>query len=178
MATLHILDRQEDVITNDAGEPVYPRLVENKLKSSIYIQEAVCFGKDRPYMTAIVNIDLSNVGRWADKNRIIYTEYSDLSRNPKVAELIEQEVTKLMGQLPQHMRVKKFSILHKQFTADQGELTRTLKVRRKFVEEKYHRLMEAMYSDSEEVSLSSSEVESSGDVSLTVIQLNIKQEVA
>lgn len=175
---LHILDRQEDVITNDAGEPVYPRLVENNLKSSIFIQEAVCFGKDRPYMTAIVNIDLSNVGRWADKNRIIYTEYSDLSRNPKVTELIEQEVIKLMGQLPPHMRVKKFSILHKQFTADQGELTRTLKVRRKFVEEKYHKLMEAMYSDSEEVSLSSSEVESSGDVSLTVIQLDIKKEVA
>ena len=175
---IHILDRQEDIITNDAGESVYPRLVENKLKSSIYIQEAVCFGKNRPYMTAIVNIDLSNVGRWADKNRIIYTEYSDLSRNPKVTELIEQEVIKLMGQLPSHMRIKKFSILHKQFTADQGELTRTLKVRRKFVEEKYYKLMEAMYSDSDEIPLSSSEVESSGDVSLTVIQLDIKQEVA
>ena len=174
---LHILDRQEDVITNHVGEQIYPRLVENNLKSSVYIQEAVCFGKDRPYITAIVNIDLSSVGRWADKNRIVYTEYSDLSRNPKVAELIEQEVTKLMGQLPPHMRVKKFSILHKQFTADQGELTRTLKIRRKFVEEKYHKLMDAMYSDSEEVSLSS-EVGSLGDVSLTVIQLSIKQEVA
>ena len=175
---LYILDRQEDVITNHAGEPVYPRLVENNLKSSTYIQEAVCFGKDRPYMTAIINIDLSSVGRWADKNRILYTEYSDLSRNPKVVELIEQEVMELMRQLPPHMRVQKFSILHKQFTADQGELTRTLKVRRKFVEEKYHKLMEAMYSDSEEVSLSSSEIESSDEVSLTVIQLDIKQEVA
>ncbi|KOS66857.1 long-chain fatty acid--CoA ligase [Lysinibacillus contaminans] len=175
---LHILDRQEDVITNESGESIYPRLIENKLKSCVYIQEAVCFGKNRPYMTAIVNIDLSNVGRWADKNRIVYTEYSDLSRSPKVAELIEQEVTKLMEQLPPHMRVKKFSILHKQFTADQGELTRTLKIRRKFVEEKYHKLMDAMYSDSEEVLLSSSEVESMSDVSLTVIELNIKQEVA
>lgn len=175
---LHILDRQEDVIINQAGEPIYPRLVENNLKSSVYIQEAVCFGKDRPYMTAIVNIDLSSVGRWADKNRIVYTEFSDLSKNPKVAELIEQEVTKLIEQLPPHMRVKKFSILHKQFTADQGELTRTLKVRRKFVEEKYHKLMDAMYSDSEEVLLNSSETESLGDVSLTVIQLNSKQEVA
>ena len=175
---LHILDRQEDVIINPAGEPVYPRLVENNLKSSVYIQEAVCFGKDRPYMTAIINIDLSSVGRWADKHRIIYTEFSDLSRNPKVVELIEQEVTKLIEQLPPHMRVKKFSILHKQFTADQGELTRTLKVRRKFVEEKYHHLIDAMYSDSEEVLLSSSETETLGDVSLTVIQLNSKQEVA
>ena len=175
---LHILDRQEDVITNQAGELIYPRLVENNLKSSVYIQEAICFGKNRTYLTAIVNIDLSSVGRWADKNRIVYTEFSDLSKNKKVIELIEQEVTKLIEQLPPHMRVKKFSILHKQFTADQGELTRTLKIRRNFVEEKYHNLIDAMYSDSEEVLLSSSETETLGDVSLTVIQLNSKQEVA
>ena len=175
---LHILDRQEDVITNEAGESIYPRIVENNLKSSVYIQEAVCIGKGRPYLTAIINIDLSSVGRWADKNRIVYTEFSDLSKNEKVIALIEQEVTKLIEQLPPHMRVKKFSVLHKQFTADRGELTRTLKIRRNFVEEKYHSLIEAMYSDSGQAVLSSSENDALGDVSLTVVQLNSKQEVA
>ena len=73
-------------------------------------------------MTAIVNIDLNSVGRWADKQRLVYTEYSDLARNPQVVEFIEQQVTELMSQIPAYARVKKFSILHKQFTADDGEL--------------------------------------------------------
>jgi len=176
---LHILDRQEDVITNTDGEIIYPRLVENELKSSPYIQEAVCFGKDKPYMTAILNIDMNSVGRWADKNRILYTEYSDLSRNPKVVELIEQQVEQLMSKLSPQNRVKKFSILHKQFTADQGELTRTLKIRRNFVEQKYKILLDGMYSDTQEVSLTSSQTESvEEEVSLRVIQLKIEQGVA
>ena len=176
---LHILDRQEDVITNTDGEIIYPRLVENELKSSPYIQEAVCFGKEKPYMTAILNIDMNSVGRWADKNRILYTEYSDLSRNPKVVELIEQQVEQLMSKLPPQNRVKKFSILHKQFTADQGELTRTLKIRRNFVEQKYKALIDGMYSDTQEVSLTSSQTEFiEEEVSLRVIQLKIKQGVA
>ncbi|MFF5997111.1 AMP-binding protein [Lysinibacillus sp. KU-BSD001] len=176
---LHILDRKEDIITNTAGEVIYPRLVENELKSSPYIQEAVCFGKDKPYMTAILNIDMNSVGRWADKNRIVYTEYSDLSRNPKVVELIEQQVEQLMSKLPQHNRVKKFSILHKQFTADQGELTRTLKIRRNFVEQKYKALIDGMYSDTQEVSIANSLTESVEEkVSLRVIKLKLKQGVA
>lgn len=169
---LHILDRQEDVIKNKAGDMIYPRLVENELKSSPYIQEAVCFGKDRPYMTAILNIDMSSVGRWADKNRILYTEYSDLSTNPKVVELIEQQVEQVMSKLPPEQRVKKFSILHKQFTADQGELTRTLKIRRNFVEEKYKSLIDGMYSDTQEVSLTALQSESTEEICLRVVQLN------
>ena len=176
---LHILDRQEDLITNTSGEIIYPRLVENELKSSPYIQEAVCFGKDKPYMTAILNIDMNSVGRWADKNRILYTEYSDLSRNPKVVELIEQQVEQLMSKLPPQQRVEKFSILHKQFTADQGELTRTLKIRRNFVEQKYKELIDGMYSDIQEVSLTPSQAESvEEEVSLRVIQLKVEQGVA
>ncbi|MEI4769750.1 AMP-binding protein [Psychrobacillus sp. FJAT-51614] len=175
---LYILDRQEDIITEQNGKHIYPRIIENKLKTSPYIQEAVCFGKEKPYMTAIVNIDLSSVGRWADKQRIVYTEYSDLARNPQVVEFIEQQVTEIMGQIPAYARVKKFSILHKQFTADDGELTRTLKVRRKFIEEKYQMLIAGMYSDSSKVTMAGSEIESIEEISLQVIQLNIKQEVA
>lgn len=176
---LHILDRQEDVFKNTAGETIYPRLIENQLKSSPYIQEAVCFGKNRSYITSIINIDMSSVGRWADKNRILYTEYSDLSRNPEVLALIEQEIEKLMNKLEPHNRVKKFSILHKQFTADQGELTRTLKIRRNFVEKKYSELIDAMYSNTEEVALTKLQNESVGEeVSLRVVQLKLKEGVA
>ena len=122
---------------------------------------------------------MNSVGRWADKNRILYTEYSDLSRNPKVVELIEQQVEQLMSKLSLQNRVKKFSILHKQFTADQGELTRTLKIRRNFVEQKYKILLDGMYSDTQEVSLTSSQTESvEEEVSLRVIQLKIEQGVA
>lgn len=175
---LYILDRQEDIISTQKGELIYPRIIENKLKTSPYIQEAVCFGKDRPYMTAILNVDLNSVGRWADKNRVVYTEYSDLSRHPQVVDLIEQQVTELMNLVPPYARVKKFSILHKQFTGDDGELTRTLKVRRKFIEEKYQMLIDGMYSDTHEVVLTGSELESVEEISLQVIQLKIKQEVA
>jgi long-chain acyl-CoA synthetase len=175
---LYLLDRQEDIITAQNGELIYPRIVENKLKTSPYIQEAVCFGKDKPYMTAILNIDLKSVGRWADKKRIVYTEYSDLSRHPQVVDFIEQQVTELLNQIPSYARVKKFSILHKQFTADDGELTRTLKVRRKYIEEKYQMLIDGMYSDTLAVIMAGSEIESVEEISLQVIQLKNKQEVA
>src|SRR5690606_29813644 len=127
--------------------------IENKLKSTPFIQEAVCLGKDKPYLTALINIDFTSVGRWADKNRIVYTEYSDLSMNSKVISLIEDEVRKLMQELAPHENIRKFIILNKQFTADQGELTRTLKIRRNFVEEKYKDIIEAMYSNQEKVSM-------------------------
>ncbi|MFS0576983.1 AMP-binding protein [Sporosarcina sp. 179-K 3D1 HS] len=175
---LYILDRQEDIITALNGKTVYPRIIENTLKSSPYIQEAVCYGKDRPYMTAILNVDLNSVGRWADKNRIIYTEYSDLSRHPQVVEFIEREVTKLMSNVPPEARVRKFAILHKQFNANDGELTRTLKVRRKFIEDKYKSLLDGMYTDSLEVMMTESDREAVEEISLQVIQLKLDQEVA
>ncbi|NLY79202.1 MAG: long-chain fatty acid--CoA ligase [Lysinibacillus sp.] len=175
---LFILDRQEDVIETTQGETIYPRIIENVLKSSPYIQEAVVFGKNRPFLTALININMTTVGRWADKNRILYTEYSDLSINSRVIELIEQEVKKLMEELPPKERVRKFAILHKQFAADEGELTRTLKIRRNFVEEKYKKLIEGMYSDSEEIPICISEVEQDEEIHLRVIQLAQNPEVA
>lgn len=179
---LYILDRLEDIITAENGEYIYPRLVENSLKSSPYIQEAVCFGKDRPYMTAILNIDMNSVGRWADKNRINYTAYSDLSRHPSIIEFIEKEVVKSMQKLPVQERVEKFLILHKQLNADDGELTRTLKIRRKFVQEKYHAIIEDMYSDILEVKVVDGVEydgkENSETINLKVIQPIFKQGVA
>lgn len=179
---LYILDRLEDIVVSSDGQNVYPRLIENNLKSSPYIQEAVCFGKDKPYMIAMLNIDMNSVGRWADKNRINYTAYSDLSRHPEVIEFIEEEAIKSMKDLPNHARVKKFIILHKQLNADDGELTRTLKIRRKYVQEKYQAIIDDMYSDSLEVEvlegLEYDEAKKGVTVRLKVIQPIFKQGVA
>lgn len=172
---LFILGRQEDVI-DSKSEQVYPQQVENKLKSSPYIQEAICFGKNKPYLTAILNIDTIRVGRWADKNRINYTEYSELNTKEEVINLIEGEVRNLMIELAANERIKKFVILNKQFTADHGELTRTLKIRRNFIEKKYHNIMEAMYSNVLEVSLNTSHNDQQHE-NLQIVQLSDSKEV-
>lgn len=172
---LFILGRQEDVI-NSKSDQVYPQQVENKLKSSPYIQEAVCFGKNKPYLTAILNIDTISVGRWADKNRINYTEYSELTVREEIINLIEVEVRNLMIELAPNERIKKFVILNKQFTADHGDLTRTLKIRRNFIEKKYQNIVEAMYSNVLEVSLNTSHNNQPHE-NLQIIQLSNSEEV-
>lgn len=169
---LFILDRKEDVIVMPKGE-IYPHKIENIIKSSPYIQEAVVVGKKRPFLTALINIDITTVGRWADKRRIIYTEFSDLSVNKDVIEFIEQEMIRLMDELPPQERVKKFILLPKQFTADAGELTRTLKIRRNHVENTYKDLIDAMYSNNGTVQVRISEAE----IPLRIIQLERNLEV-
>lgn len=166
---LFITDRKEDIITAPNGLAIYPRKVENILKGSPYIQEAVCYGKDKPYITALLNINMNSIGRWADKKRIIYTEYADLAGHPEVIEFIEQEVEKIMEGLPPEMQVRKFLILDKQFTANDGELTRTLKVRRKFIYDQYKELVEGMYKESPAAKAEGSGLESSEEVSLQMI---------
>jgi len=150
---LFISDRKEDIITAVNGERIYPSMIENRLKASPYIQEAVCFGNNKPYLTALLNIDMNMFGSWANKNRIVYTDYSDLSRNSEVRKLIEDEVSKLMSHLPEGSRVKKFVILPKQLNANDGEMTRTLKIRRKTLNETYNTLIEDLYSGTSEVEL-------------------------
>lgn len=169
---LFILDRKEDVIVMPKGE-IYPHKIENIIKSSPYIQEAVVVGKNRPFLTALINIDMTTVGRWADKRRIIYTEFSDLSVNKDVIEFIEQEMIRLMDELPPQERVKKLILLPKQFTADAGELTRTLKIRRNHVENTYKDLIDAMYSNNGTVQVRISEAE----IPLQIIQLERNLEV-
>lgn len=169
---LFILDRKEDVIVMPKGE-IYPHKIENIIKSSPYIQEAVVVGKNRPFLTALINIDITTVGRWADKRRVIYTEFSDLSVNKDVIEFIEQEMIRLMDELPPQERVKKFILLPKQFTADAGELTRTLKIRRNHVENTYKDLIDAMYSNNGTVQVRISEAE----IPLRIIQLERNLEV-
>jgi long-chain acyl-CoA synthetase len=144
-----VIDRAKDVMKASDGTPFSPGFVENKLKFSPYVQEAVVFGGDRPYVTAMVSIDMANVGAWAERNRLSYTTYTDLAQKPQVYELVAEAVRRVNRDLPRAARVARFVLLYKELDADDEELTRTRKVRRAFVESRYGDLIEGLYSDDE-----------------------------
>jgi long-chain acyl-CoA synthetase len=148
---LLIIGRKEEIIRNKGGDAFSPDFIETRLKFSPYIKEAVVFGEGRPYITLMVNIDFGNVGVWAEERMIPYTTYMDLSQQPAVAELITGEIRKVNEQLPEVMKVRKFFLLYKLLDADDEELTRTGKVRRRFVYGLYLKLIESMYRDQAEV---------------------------
>jgi len=150
---LLIIGRKEDIIRNKSGEAFSPDFIETRLKFSPYIKEAVIFGENRPFITAMINIDLGNVGNWAEERMIPYTTYMDLSQQPAVEELILQEVQKVNEQLPDLMKIKVFILLYKLLDADEEELTRTGKVRRRFVYGLYIKIIEAMYRNEKSVSV-------------------------
>ncbi|MBO8168316.1 MAG: long-chain fatty acid--CoA ligase [Thermoanaerobacteraceae bacterium] len=150
---LVVIDRLKHVLTTQEGEVFSPQYIENSLKFSMYIKEAVVIGKDRPYVVALINIDYSNTGKWAENNQIAYTTYSDLSQKPEVIELIAGEVKRVNQELPKAARIKKFVLLHKELDADDEELTRTKKVRRGYVEDKYRQLIAALYTDSRTIKI-------------------------
>lgn len=145
------LDRKEALATFPSGIKYPPQYIESQLRFSPYIKGAVAIGgTGRDYVTVIVSIDLSNVGRWAEKNRVVYTTLSDLSQKPGVAELVRGEINRVNTSLPPEVRGMKYVCLHEEFDVDKGDLTRMRKLKRHAIEERYKRLVEAMYSDSEE----------------------------
>ena len=144
---LIIIGRKEDIMRTEEGEAFSPDFIETRLKFSPYIKEAVIWGEGRPYLTAFINIDFGNVGNWAEERKIPYTTYTDLSQQQAVEELITEEVSAINTLLPKHMYLSKIILLYKLLDADDEELTRTGKVRRKFVFEQYKHLIDAMYSD-------------------------------
>jgi long-chain acyl-CoA synthetase len=148
---LLIIGRKEDIIRNKTGEAFSPDFIETRLKFSPYIKEAVIFGEGRPYISAIINIDFGNVGNWAEEHMIPYTTYLDLSQQPQVEDLILREVIEINKQLPDVMKLRKIILLYKLLDADDEELTRTGKVRRRFVYGLYIQLIEAMYGEEESI---------------------------
>ncbi len=143
---LLIIGRKEDIIRNKSGEAFSPDFIETRLKFSPFVKEAVIFGEGRPYLTAMINIDFGNTGNWAEERMIPYTTYMDLSQQAAVEELVLGEVRTVNDQLPDVMKIRKFILLYKLLDADDEELTRTGKVRRRFVYGLYLNLIEAMYS--------------------------------
>ncbi|HYD06419.1 MAG TPA: AMP-binding protein [Reyranella sp.] len=148
---LVIIDRAKDVGKLTDGSAFAPQFIENKLKFSPYIREAVAFGHERPMVVAMIAIDMQTVGTWAEKRGIAYTSFMDLSRKPEVADLIGEEIAKANATLPDVQQVKRFLLLNKELEADDAEMTRTRKVRRRFVAEKYAKVIEAFYGGGTEV---------------------------
>jgi len=144
---LIMIDRMKDVIKLSDGTKFSPQLIENKLKFSMYISEAVVLGKDRPFVTAMINMDMANVGKWAENRKITYTTYTDLSQKEAVYELIANEIAEANKALPKAAQVRRFVMLHKELDADDDEMTRTRKVRRSVVVDRYSDLVEALYGD-------------------------------
>jgi len=152
---LVIVDRAHDVGKLADGTVLAPQFLENKLKFSPYIGEAVVFGGDaRPFVAAIIAVDVATVGNWAERRNIGYTSFQDLSARPEVRELIRDEIRKCNAALPEPIRLRRFLVLNKEFDADDDEITRTRKIRRRFVAEKYGAVVEAFYRDAAEVELS------------------------
>jgi long-chain acyl-CoA synthetase len=140
-----VIDRIKDVMSLIDGVKFSPQFIENKLKFSPYIKEAVTVGHNRDFIIAMICIDFGIVGNWAEKNRTNYTTYTDLSSKTEIVDLIQKEVEKVNKGLPENAKVKRFVLLYKELDPDDDELTRTRKVRRHFVEEKYKEIIEGMY---------------------------------
>jgi len=148
---LVIIGRKADIIKKKGGDSFSPDFIETRLKFSPYIKEAVMFGEGRPHITALINIDMGNVGNWAEERMIPYTTYLDLSQQTAVEELILNEIQKVNINLPDLMKIRKFILLYKLLDADDEELTRTGKVRRRFIYGLYIKLIEAMYTGMNDV---------------------------
>ena len=142
---LIVIDRVKDVMHLNDATRFSPQFIENKLKFSPYIKECVCLGNQRDFIASMICIDYPNVGKWAESRRLSYTTYTDLAAKPEVLELLAKEVEKVNATLPETTRVKKFLPLYKELDADDDELTRTRKVRRAFVGERYKHVIEGMY---------------------------------
>ena len=153
---LKIIDRAKDVGRLADGTLFAPKYIENKLKFFPYIKEAVCFGHEREMACAFVNIDMEAIGNWAEKRNLPYSGYVDLASQPAVIELIRDCIERVNRDLAAdaklaNSQIRRFIVLHKELDADDGELTRTRKVRRRHIAEKYATLVDALYSGADHV---------------------------
>jgi len=147
---LVVIDRAKDVMHLPDGTAFSPAFIENKMKFSQFVEEAVTFGGDHPYIAAIITIDGQTVGAWAEREHLAYTTYTDLSQMDEVYTLVAEDIAKANQDLPPGARVRRFLILHKQFDPDDDEITRTRKVRRGTIATRYADLIEALYTPERE----------------------------
>jgi long-chain acyl-CoA synthetase len=142
---LKIMDRKKDILITAGGKNITPAFIENKLKFSSYIQDAVVIGDRRKYLAALILIDEDNVTKYAQDHRIPFTTFADLTKNPEIQKLIDGEVSKVNKTLSQVEKVKKFALLPRRFYEEDGDVTPTKKVKRRFLEERYAELINKLY---------------------------------
>jgi long-chain acyl-CoA synthetase len=148
---LVVFDRSKDVMTLRDGRPFSPQYLETRLKFSPFIQEAWVIGDKRPYIVAVMCVAYAVVGKWADERKINYTSYQELSQIPEVYDLVQKQIEESNKDLPEPARIQRFVNLYKVFDADDEELTRTSKLRRAFVENRYKDIVSGLYSDADVV---------------------------
>jgi len=144
---LTITDRKKDIIITAGGKNITPQKIENSLKSSVFINDAVVIGDRRPYLVALLVLDEETVGKWATDRQLPYTTYRDLSQHPAVVKLIESEVARINKRLARVEAIKRFAILPKRLYHEEGEVTATLKVKRASIAQKYAALIESLYEE-------------------------------
>jgi long-chain acyl-CoA synthetase len=148
---LVVIDRIKDIASTATGTKFSPQYIENKLKFSPYVAEAVVLGDGKPHLAAIICIRFPIVSKWAERNRISFTTYTDLSARAQVQALISAEVAKVNATLPEAQRIRDFVLLYKELDADDDELTRTRKVRRGVINQKYGDIIAAIYAGAEAI---------------------------
>ncbi|MFH1115742.1 MAG: AMP-binding protein [Pseudomonadota bacterium] len=150
------LDRLAEMIELSDGKTFSPQYTEIRLRFSPYCKDAVVFGgRNKPFVTAILNIDYDNVGKWAEREKIGYTTYMDLSQKKEVRDLLKTIVENVNAVLPEYARIRAFVSLHKEFDADEAELTRTRKLKREPIEERYKDVLQGMYEKKENIKVES-----------------------
>jgi long-chain acyl-CoA synthetase len=169
------VDRVKDLIKLASGDSLAPQLIESRLRFSPYIKDAwVVAGKERTYASAIIIMNYNTVGRWAGQKRVGFSTFAELSQKPEVYDLVKQFIDRINSTLPPGSRVRKYINLHKEFDPDEGELTRTRKLRRTFLEERYRELIDAIYADKTEVPIEARVRYRDGRIGTTKTTLQIK----
>ncbi|MFC5730749.1 MULTISPECIES: AMP-binding protein [Nocardioides] len=168
---LVVIDRAKEVQTAPDGTPFSSAFIENKVKFSPYVEETVVFGDE--VITAMVIIDPSTTGAWAEHQRIGYTTYTDLAANPQVGELIREEVYRANVDLPEAIRIRRFVLLFKQLDPDDDEITRTRKVKRSVIEERYAELIEGLARGEDKVSVTNTVTYQDGTVIKREVSMNV-----
>lgn len=172
---LVVLGRVSEVVYTAKGERYIPNYIENRLKFSPFIKDVAVLGTGRDRLSAIVCIDKETVGHWAELRGISYISYADLSQKPEVIELVAQAVRHVNGKLPEPLHLKHIVSLHKEFDADDGEITRTRKLRRNVVEARYAPIIEAIYGGQQSVAMKAQVVYESGEIGTTERLLAVKE---
>jgi len=172
---LVVLGRVSEVVHTARGERYIPNYIENRLKFSPYVKDVAVLGKGRGTLGAIVCIDKETVGHWAEMRGISYISYADLSQKPEVIELLAAAVRHVNGTLPEGLKLRHIVSLHKEFDADDGEITRTRKLRRNVVEERYAPIIEAIYAGRKSVAMRATVVYETGETGVTERVLTVKE---
>ncbi len=172
---LVVFDRTKDIMKLSDGSISSPQYLETRLKFSPYLKDAWIIGHERPYVTGVLCIDYTTVGKWAEERGINYTSYPELSQKDEVYELLKKAVAQVNRDLPPAAKIRRFVNLYKELDADDEELTRTRKIRRAFVEKRYNDIVDSLYSKAETVNMDTTITYEDGRVSHIKTDLKIQE---